>query len=76
MADELKSWLKEWEKHSRNYPIKGHTNQFVERTIEIYKEKNIYDKRGGEEVVVYLWLSEFHIIVACEESRLMERHMV
>ena len=40
LANELESWPKEQLKHSRNYPIEGHANQFVGREqLEIYKEK-------------------------------------
>ena len=47
LADELESWPKERLKPSRNYPIEGHANQYVEREqLEIYKEK----KMRGEEM--------------------------
>ena len=32
--------------------------------------------RGGEKVVIYWWLSEFHIIAAFEEFGLMEKYMI
>ena len=57
----LESWPKEREKHSRNYPIIGHTDQFVERKqLKIYKEKKT--KWGVEEVAIYQGLLELHII--------------
>ena len=31
LIDELEPWLKEWKKHTRNYTIEGHIDQFVKR---------------------------------------------
>ena len=31
LVDELEPWLKEWKKHTRNYTIEGHIDQFVKR---------------------------------------------
>ena len=63
----------------KNYPIVGHTDQFVKRKqLKIYKERKKEKKKRweGEEVAIYQWLLEFHIIMASEESGLMERHIV
>ena len=38
--------------------------------------EEVTTNKGCEEVVTYWWLSEFHIIVAFEESWLMEVHMI
>ena len=40
------------------------------------KQLKIYKEKKGEEVAIYQWLSKFHIIIASEESRLKERHIV
>ena len=41
-----------------------------------WKKLQVKTDRGSEEVVIYRWLLEFHIIEAFEESGLMERHMI
>ena len=75
MVDELESWLKKWENTQEIIPLKAIPNNLWREQLKIYKEKK-YDRWGDEEVVIYWWLSEFHIIAAFEDSRLMERHMV
>ena len=56
-------------------PLKAIPINLWSEQLKIYKEKK-FDKWGGEVVVIYWWLSEFYIIVACKKSRLIERHTV
>ena len=53
LVDKLEPWPKERKKHSRNYHIKSHTDQFVKRKqLKIFRKK----KMRGEEVAIYRWL--------------------
>ena len=38
--------------------------------------EEITTDRGGEEDVMYWWLSEFHIIATFKEFELTKRHMI
>ena len=83
MANSLESWLKEWQKHSINYPVEDHTDQVVEREqLKIYKEKKKKKEKWGScnydlnVKKINQWLLEFHIIAISKESRLMDRQIV
>ena len=47
LVDELEPWPKERKKHSRNYRIEGHTNQFVNRNNWKFIEKKKNERWGG-----------------------------